>query len=241
MWIGGFGVLGAVVAHGDVGSLFLDPAYLNGGVWYDGLVSQLGVMAWTVAAVSAAWSAWIANASGRASAAKFLSVASIVGTILLLDDLFGFHSIVPSFGVPKIVGELMVLAPLGAWLLRFWPDIARTRYPILLAALGANAASVVVDGLFHPANADIGLLFEDGPKFLGILAWATYFVLTTCDIARSAMSSRSNETTDRTVPDRRVDPRTRELVAAGRTEWHPLWVNESNELRPSWITSNDGN
>ena len=197
VWLGGFGVLGAVVAHGEVGSLFLDPAYLNGGVWYDGLVSQLGVVAWTVAVASAGWSAWIAKVSGRASAARFLFCASIVGAVLLVDDLFGFHSLAPTFGIPKIVGELMVLTPLGAWLVRFWPDISRTRYPVLLASLGANGISVIVDGLFHPSNADLGLVFEDGPKFLGILAWATYFVLTTYDIARSAMASRMTDTASR--------------------------------------------
>ena len=79
VWLGGFGVLGAVVAHGNVGRLFLDPAYVNGGTWYDGLVSQLGVVAWTVAAVSAAWSAWIASVSGRRQAAGFLFCASMVG------------------------------------------------------------------------------------------------------------------------------------------------------------------
>ena len=190
VWLGGFGVLGAVVAHGEVGSLFLDPAYLNGGVWYDGLVSQLGVVAWTVAAASAAWSAWIAKVSGRAGAARFLFCASVVGAVLLVDDLFGFHSLAPTLGIPKSVGELVVLTPLGIWLLRFWPDISRTRYPVLLASLVANGASVIVDGLVHPSNGDLGLVFEDGPKFLGILAWATYFVLTTRDIARSAMGSR---------------------------------------------------
>ena len=231
VWLGGFGVLGAVVAHGDVGSLFLDPAYVNGGVWYDGLVSQLGAVAWTVAAVSAAWSSWIAKASGRANAAKFLFVASIVGTILLLDDLFGFHSIMPSFGIPKFVGELMVLAPLAAWFFRFWPDIARTRYPILLAAFGANGISIVIDTLLHPANADVGLFFEDGPKFLGILAWATYFVLTTYDIARSVMLARSFESRESSGSVIEVESR----------DWHPLWVNESNELQPSWLTSNHGN
>ena len=190
VWLGGFGVLGAVVAHGNFGDLFLDPAYINGGAWYDGLISQLGVVAWAVAAVSAAWSAWIAEVSGRRSAALFLACGAVVGSILLVDDLFGFHALLPSFGVPKPIAEAMFLLPLVAWLLRFWNDIARTRYPILLAALGANGVSVVVDLLVHPGNADRAVLYEDGPKFLGILAWATYFVLTTRDIARSAMAKR---------------------------------------------------
>ena len=117
-------------------------------------------------------------------------------------------------GVPKPAAQALVLVPLGAWVVRFWPDIARTRYPVLLASLGANGLSVVVDTLVNPGMGDGAVLYEDGPKFLGVLAWATYFVLTTCDIARSAMAERA----------------ARDLAISG-----------SDEPPMSWITSSHGN
>ena len=71
----------------------------------------------------------------------------------------------------------------------FRSDIGRTRWQVLVAALGANAMSIAVDAFIHPNGFDRALLLEDGAKFLGILAWATYFVVTARDISRSAMAS----------------------------------------------------
>jgi hypothetical protein len=264
VWLGGFGVLGAVIAHGNFGQLFLDPAYMNGGVWYNGLVSQLGMVAWSVAAISAAWSAWIAQVSGRAQAARFLFYGAVVGAILLADDLVDIHALLPwIIGIPKVLAQALVLLPLAVWTVRFWPDIVRTRYPVLLAAFAANGVSVMVDSLVHPGSADLALLFEDGPKFLGILAWATYFVLTTRDIARSAMATRviepgrgSHPVFGTSVPHSSVPassvpapPATMNIAVNPSLPASPpidyerparLWANESNERVPSWVSSNDG-
>lgn len=188
VWAVGATILSLVGARGNVGELMLDAAWFNGGAWYTGLVAQLGVLAWTTAAVSATWSAWIADTTGRPDAAKFLYRAAIVGTVLLLDDLVSFHNVVlNAIGLPKLVGEAIVLTPLGVWLFVHWRDIARTRAQLLVASLIANGSSFLVDLLAHPKPGDYAVLLEDGPKFLGILAWATYFVVTARDIARSAL------------------------------------------------------
>ncbi len=233
VWLGGFGVLGAVVAHGNMGRLFLDPSYINGGVWYDGLVSQLGIIAWTIATASAAWSAWIAQVSGRNMASRFLFHGAFVSAVLLVDDLFGFHSLVPNYlPIPKFVAEAIVLTPLALWLLRYWSDIQRTRYPVLLASLGASGLSVLIDAVLHPGNADTAVLYEDGPKFLGILAWATYFVLTTYDIARSAMAQKLAGASI----DPNPSPRDVERLA---TPSVPILTAPSIR-EPAWVTSGDG-
>ena len=188
VWGVGVGILTAVSAHGNVGELMLDAAWFNGGSWYTGLVAQLGVLAWTTAAVSAAWSAWIADSTGRPDAARFLYRAAAVGTVLLLDDLVSFHNVMlNTIGLPKVIGEAIVLTPLALWLIAHVRDIARTRAQLLAASLLANGFSFLVDLLVHPKPGDYTLLLEDGAKFLGILAWATYFVVTARDIARSAL------------------------------------------------------
>ena len=189
VWSAGFSVLALVSTRDNVGEVLLDAAWYNGGAWYTGLVAQLGVLAWTVAAVSAAWSAWIAAKSDRPDAARFLYRGAAVGTVLLFDDLVSFHNVMlDTIGLPKLLGEAIVLTPLAMWLAVHRRDIARTRAQLLAAALVANAVSFLVDLFAHPKAGDFAVFYEDGPKFLGILAWATYFVVTAGDIARSALS-----------------------------------------------------
>ena len=188
----GFGtlVLGASAAHGKVDQLFLDPAYVNGGAWWTGLVSQLGVLGWTIAVVSAAWAAWIARHTGRSSAARFLARGALASLVLLTDDLFGVHSMFWVLGpLGKPFGLALVLSPVAAWLWFFRTDILRTRWMLLAGAFLGNALSILGDTLGQGSISDQAVLFEDGPKFLGILAWATYFIASTYDIARSALRS----------------------------------------------------
>jgi hypothetical protein len=190
VWTGGLVVLGATLAHGNVRQLFLDPAYANGGPWWTGLVSQLGVLAWTTAAASAAWASWIARHTERVRAAAFLFRGALASVVLLLDDLIGVHAMFWALGpLGKPFGLTLVLAPVAAWFWTYRADIARTRWLLLVAAFLANGTSVLVDTLGSGSFSDQAALFEDGPKFLGILAWATYFVATTYDIARSALRS----------------------------------------------------
>jgi hypothetical protein len=190
VWGFGILVLAASLAHGNVRQLFLDPAYANGGPWWTGIVSQLGVLGWTAAAVSAAWAAWIARHTGRRNAARFLARGALASLVLLVDDLVGVHSMFWVLGpLGKHFGLALVLSPVGAWLWFFRSDILRTRWVLLVGAFAGNALSVVADTFGNGSLSNEAALYEDGPKFLGILAWATYFIASTYDIARSALRS----------------------------------------------------
>jgi hypothetical protein len=190
VWGCGLLVLGASATHGNVRELFLDPAYANGGAWWTGLISQLGILGWTSAAASAAWAAWIARHTGRTSAARFLFRGALASIVLLTDDLIGVHSMFWALGpLGKPFGLALVLAPVAAWLWVYRSDIRRTRWVLLAGAFLANALSVMADTLGRGSVSDQAALLEDGPKFLGILAWATYFIASTYDIARSALRS----------------------------------------------------
>jgi hypothetical protein len=188
VWAMGCAVLAMVATRRDVGELLLDPTWVGGAAWYAGIVSQFGAVAWCVAATSAAWSSWVASFGGRLEAVVFLRRGSLVTLVLLSDDLFGFHSgVLEQIGLPKVVGEMLVLGPLVLWLMAHLRDIVRTRWQLLVASLTAQAVSFLVDFFVNPGRHDFAVLFEDGPKFLGILAWSTYFVVTARDIARSVM------------------------------------------------------
>ena len=188
VWAVGFVCLAAVALHGDVGELLLDPSWVGGAAWYAGVISQVGAVAWAAAAVVCGSAAWLAAVGSRCDTAKFLLGAAAITIILLFDDLFGFHSgSLVSIGISKQAAEVLIVAPVVCWLIRFRSDIARTRYQLLIASCIANSTSLLVDLFVNPGRFDFAVLFEDGPKFLGILAWATYFVVTSRDISRSVV------------------------------------------------------
>jgi hypothetical protein len=194
VWGFGFLVLAASAAQGHVRELFLDPSYANGGAWWTGLVSQLGILGWTTAVASAAWAAWIARHTGRRAAAQFLYRGALASVVLLVDDLVGVHSMFWALGpLGKPFGLTLVLSPVAAWFWVYRSDIRRTRWVLLAGAFVANALSIVADTLGHGSVSNLSALLEDGPKFLGILAWATYFVASTYDIARSALRAATRD------------------------------------------------
>ena len=128
--------------------------------------------------------------------------------ILVLDDAFALHASVLKhlFGGSKNAAQLLVILPVLVWVVVFVGDILRTRSALLFAALASLAGSVVVDVLFG-LGGDASLLVEDGMKFLGILAWAQYFAITSRDIAASAITGVLNDKADRTdAVDREREP-----------------------------------
>jgi hypothetical protein len=168
--------------------LFLDPSYLANAPWYAGLLSNLGILSWTVAAVTAAGGSWVAFHTQRASAGRFLGVASFVATVFLADDLLLLHSglLRQTTGMPKTAAMALVCIPALIWVVLFHDEIRRTRWIVLAAAGAGLATSVGVDIVFSPAGAS-GLMLEDGAKFMGVVAFAVYNSLTAVDIARSTI------------------------------------------------------
>lgn len=187
--VGGVGLV--IIALQDavpVETLLLDSSHLAGTPWYSGLVSNLGILGWTMAAVTAAAGAWVAARTGRPSAAWFLGTGSAVGTLLLTDDLLLLHSnLLPQLtGMTKATAMVLICLPSIAWAVVFRDEIGRTRWLTLAAAVGGFTVSVMLD-LVASAPTASGLLAEDGAKFLGVLAWCAYFTLTAVDIAESTI------------------------------------------------------
>lgn len=171
-------------------NLLLDPVALGDLPWYSGLLSNLGMLAWTIAAASAVGGAWVAQQTDRPSAARFLAAGGVVATVLLFDDLLLLHSnVLPkALGTSKTMAMLLVVMPAMVWLAVFLGEISRTRWAILVAAVASFGTSVAADQILHPRGSS-ALMFEDGAKFLGVLAWSLYFVLTTRDIAKSTIQA----------------------------------------------------
>lgn len=186
-----------------IGTLFLDPQEVGDAPWYAGLLSNIGIICWTVAVVAAAGGSWVAAQTDRPSAAGFLRGGALATAVLLIDDLLLLHSTaLPKLvGTPKIVNMALVVAPSALWILTQRKEVLRTRRPILVAAFFALGTSVIADRFVEGENS--ALIIEDGAKLFGIVAWMLYFVLTTRDITRStitaAMSTDLTETASVTV------------------------------------------
>ena len=192
VWTFGFLLLLFVATRDEITSsaMLLDPTFTPGLSWHTGLVSNLGVLAWTVAASAAFAGSWLCVLGGRRNAARFLRHGGILGAVFLFDDLFQFHAIlVPTWlGVDKIVPLFLIAAAGVAWVIVHRTEIMRTHMHLIGAAGVGMVLSVFIDTVVGPAPGDAGLIFEDGAKFLGALAWATYFVITTRDICRSVFT-----------------------------------------------------
>lgn len=173
-----------------VSELFLDPASVAGVPWWTGLLSQLGLLGWTIAAAAAGGGAWLAGRLGRHTAAVFLGSGALLTALLLADDLLQVHAVLlPGIGIDKPLSQLLIVAPAPVWALTQHREILRTRWLVFVAAILGFAVSTGVDMWWAPTAGDTGrTLVEDGAKFLGICAWAQYFTMTTADIARSVLA-----------------------------------------------------
>jgi hypothetical protein len=149
-----------------VETLLLDSSYLAGAPWYSGLVSNLGILGWTMAAISAVGGAWVAARTGRPSAAWFLGTGSAVGTLLLTDDLLLLHSnLLPQLmGMTKATAMALICLPSIAWAVVFRHEIGRTRWLTLAAAVSGFTTSVMLDLTTSDPTAS-SLLAEDGASF----------------------------------------------------------------------------
>ncbi len=166
--------------------LLLDPVAVGGGQWYGGLITSLGILAWTVAVCACLATAFLARLGVRRRAAAAFQRAGLVFGFLLLDDLFLLHSgLIPSLtGIPKIGVVAIEGAVVSAWILSALPELRRTRWPVLAASFCAFGVSIAADVVLA-SEAGRSLLIEDGAKFLAVVALATWATLTSIDVTRS--------------------------------------------------------
>jgi hypothetical protein len=190
-WSTGFAVIAAVALQTAVPSevLLLDRAAVSGGRWYQGMVTSFGILAWTVAAMSCAGSSLVARLAARPRAARAFGSGAVLLAFLMLDDLFQLHSnVVPAaLGVPKSALVLVEAIATAFWLASSRAEIVRTRWELLAAAGAGLGLSLVVDSASLIGDPRWSLLVEDGAKFLGVLALATWAVSTARDLATSTV------------------------------------------------------
>lgn len=158
-----------------------DPLAITGGHPFLGIISNVGVLLWSFSAAVCFFSyALLKKIKIKPDVLRFILFGGLISTVMLLDDLFMLHEYIypRHFGInQKIIFSCYGLL-VSYYLFEFRAIIKETYYLFILLALCLFALSVLVDIL--PKNLlPWHHLFEDGPKFLGIVSWFSY-QLTVC-------------------------------------------------------------
>ncbi|MCE5257929.1 MAG: hypothetical protein LLG44_02590 [Chloroflexi bacterium] len=153
-----------------------DAAALRAAPWYTGILSQLGVMAWTAGAAAALTGACAVGKAPQAAAwRKYLLVGGVFSAWLALDDALMLHEVVipHQLGIDERVVYALYIATALAFFALNWRKALAGEWPLLLTALVFLAVPVLADML--RLTADIEELLMAGSKLAGILAWAAYW------------------------------------------------------------------
>ena len=145
---------------------------------YDGAMSTLGIMLWASTAAISLFAALLLFASHRTRAALFGLHGFIVSALLALDDAYLLHEVAgPKMGIPQIAMIGMIAAAIVTYLGLQRRYLFGSYRWVLGLSLSCFGLSLGVDQVFHSIGT-IWVVAEDGPKFIGIVAWFLVHLMT---------------------------------------------------------------
>ena len=147
-----------------------------------GLVSNIGIIIWTLTAAVCLFSGVIMFfCTDKKKIAVFLLFSGLVTTQLMLDDFFQLHEVIYKcyFGIDEKVIFTIYIFLIIIGLVIFRKIILETRSVVLLSAGFFFVLSMLVDHFHSYVNGivgpDIRILLEDGLKLFGIVGWFGFF------------------------------------------------------------------
>ncbi len=154
-----------------------DPLAITGGHPFLGVVSNIGAILWSATVAICFFSYAILKTNKKShDVLGFIMAGGFISLLLLLDDLFMLHEeILPKYlgGSEKIIflfyGSLLLL-----YLVKYRLNIIETDLIYLILAAFFFALSILID-LLPESFLPLHHLFEDGPKFIGIVSWFGYY------------------------------------------------------------------
>lgn len=160
-----------------ISHLTRDPLAIFEGLFYFGLLSNIGAIFWCFSAAICLFTcAVLHKKNNNDDLLSFLLFFGLFTSLLCFDDFFLFHdSILPLylhidekalFGIYGIAISIL--------LIRFRKLILKTEYLILFFAFGFFSCSILTDLSKFLTPKHLRYLVEDGFKFLGIICWSTY-------------------------------------------------------------------
>lgn len=175
--------------------LFLDP--MIAGVvsgeccrsWY-GFMSTLGVLIWIGTSMVCLFAAVLLKRMELAPVLRLqLVFAGLLSLMFGLDDVYLIHeNAAPKLGIPQIVVLSAYLLMAMAYVAVSWRRILAFNTFLFLLAGGLLGVSLAFD-LFGVEGSVTTIVWEDGAKFAGIAAWASYHTAFASVAVRAAVGS----------------------------------------------------
>ena len=161
--------------------LVKDPATVTDTHPFVGMISNLGIILFAIAAAYSFFSYYLLRHSHLHKKSKqFLLVLGLFTTILTLDDLFLIHEYSFILGVSEKYIYLLYALLSIAFFLSFNKEILNIHKNYFFLAIVFFAISVLSDQfLYSDPSSSLKSVIEDGAKFLGIVNWMT-FIIKTC-------------------------------------------------------------
>lgn len=191
----GLSAMAAMQTVVDPRLLFLDP--MVAGVvsgeccrsWY-GFMSTLGVLIWIGTGTVALFAAVLLWRIDMAPTIRLqLMFAGLISLFFGLDDVYLIHeNAAPKLGIPQIVVLCAYVVMAVAYMAVSWRRILAFNPALFLLAGGLLGMSLAFD-LFGIKGSVTTIVWEDGAKFAGIAAWASYHMAFASLAVRAAVGS----------------------------------------------------
>ncbi len=147
-----------------------------------GLVSNIGIIIWTITAAICLFSGiFLFFCSSKKRFSKFLIFSGFITMLLMLDDFFQLHEVIYRFyfGIDEVVIFAIYFILMVSDMIIFRQTIHETEFTILLSACGFFILSLLVDHyqswFTEILGSGLRILLEDGFKLFGIAGWFGYF------------------------------------------------------------------
>lgn len=157
-------------------NLYRDPLAIFKASSLTGIVSNVGILVWSVGAISCLFCYFALSEKGYSNiAVRFALWSGLLTSLLLLDDFFMLHEqVLPAFGIPEGLVYLFYLLLLCLYLKSFLGTIVQQKSLDLMLALLFFASSLSLDIVPMPWKG-VAAILEDSFKFLGIVSWSGFF------------------------------------------------------------------
>jgi hypothetical protein len=169
-----------------------DPVQIFKGKPYIGILSNMGILLWCATSTIILYSSLICRILKRSpTETNFLFFSGLLSIFLMIDDLFLLHDVI--FPKYLMINQKLFYLVYGfsviAIFIRYYRIMLNTDYVLLMIAfilLGLSAITDVLLAMGLHFKHEYG--YEDSFKFLGIIAWFSYFSRTAFKFVKKAVS-----------------------------------------------------
>lgn len=180
----------SITRNMDFGDLSRDIlSVLNGG-YYIGILSNIGITLWGIAAVSF-WMGWYYSRTYQREKieTKISLYFALLSSLLYLDDFFMLHERMIGYflGLPEESLTVFYFAVVIFMIIRYFKNLQANGLIFIVLSFGFLGLSGVIDLAEKFMHIPYEQIIEDGAKFLGICMWLTFAMSYSTKVIRSGV------------------------------------------------------